>query len=755
MSHIDSGLSMRTVGDSAADMRSASSPEVSAAVAGVGAGQRDGVTPRAIAPARGHPTRDSGADLDADGDTVVSDSGLARRHAAADDDDDGGDLDGGGGGGGRRGDGVLAPLLGRGNGADSDGMNESPDAAPPTAAELVREAYVARLYRKHRYYTPGVVLALYTCVNMLTYMDRGSVTPAVQYIAVDATIAGVNATLTQSQTGAVYSVFMAGFFVMTPVFVGLGGVLTSKLIINIGIGVWAAAVVLAAVSQSYPMLMFARALTGVGEAAYASFTVTIVDNVCPRASRTMWIGIFYSTIAFGTAMGIALNGVVSPNQFAGVEGWRVWFCAESVPMLVLFAVLSFMPAEYNVRPEHRGDEEIAAAAVDAEDAARRVPPSFRVPRGSCVNDGVGDNTRAVVAAAVRDAAGVDGIVGEVDIGSSSSSAGAAAPSSSSAAAAAPAAARLGAGKAVGADASVRIGTRVADGESGSASGGSGGGDPSSSHVPMLVALRSLMCNANFLLLACGYGAYTFVLGALSFFGVEMLTLGPLHVSTIVASVLLGGSTAIIGLIGSIVGGTLVDRWGGSKGWQGVYKCSLMLALCMLIAVPSGYITLALTNLAAFCVLFVFTVWWLFLITAPLNTALLTVVPSELRPYSVALAILIMHLFGDFPSAPLTGALADAFDDGCRSFNSDREGCLAHNTTRGFCRFVPKPNAHENSRCINTQELVAALQIVWTVLAAAVPLFGWVAVRVRRHRSVFGPQEQRAIEDVRSTEDAVN
>ena len=540
-------------------------------------------------------------------------------------------------------------------------------------SEARRGALVELLYR-NKFFTPPVILAIFTLVNFFTYYDRGAISPAVKYIASDRSIAG-NSTLSEAESGALYSVFMVGFFAFNPVFVGLGGTLSSKTIIIVGIACWCVAVVIAGIAESYAMLMFARGMAGLGEAAYAGFTVTIVDNICPRESRTKWIGIFYSMIPTGTAAGIAVNGVISTMTFGSMEGWRAGFFIELIPMAILLVLLLMVPREYNVRPEDRGEE--AAATIGA--ALRKY---FTDRYG-------GDQADALMSDSMDAQA-----AGEADV-------------------------------------------------------------KTMSHVPILTALKMLLCNVNFLLLSFGYAAYSFVLGAMSFFAISMLTQSDMDVSPITASLLLGATTSVIGLVASVVGGGLVDRFGGSKGWAGVYKCCVLLAACMALSAVLGFIALSMSNFIAFASIFVFTTWWLFIVTSPINCALLTVVPDNIRPYSVALAILIMHAAGDFPSPPLVGLIADTFDDGCKQLQHSQAACETHNTTTGRCKFVPPPGPKENARCVNTMELVIGLRIVWTVLVLAVPLWGAVAWRVRKHRSVTGEQmaEEPVTEDVSVRDDA--
>jgi MFS family permease len=83
---------------------------------------------------------------------------------------------------------------------------------------------------------------------------------------------------------------------------------------------WSLATLGGAYAQSYPQLLFARLLVGVGEAAYGSVGIAVVLAVFPRHLRATLSSAFLAGSVVGQMAGVALGG-----QVAAVYGWRSAF----------------------------------------------------------------------------------------------------------------------------------------------------------------------------------------------------------------------------------------------------------------------------------------------------------------------------------------------------------------------------------------------------------------------------------------------
>ncbi|EPY30575.1 major facilitator superfamily protein (MFS) [Strigomonas culicis] len=112
------------------------------------------------------------------------------------------------------------------------------------------------------------------------------------------------------------------------------------------------------------------------------------------------------------------------------------------------------------------------------------------------------------------------------------------------------------------------------------------------YASMRVAVKSLFLSARYLLVVLGLAAYCFAIGGVSVWAIPMLSQGPLHFSAASAAVIVGSVSAVCGIVGTVVGGAVVDAYGGSSGVRGACTCLLFSAVMMLIGVPAGLVALS-------------------------------------------------------------------------------------------------------------------------------------------------------------------
>ncbi|MEU7906181.1 MFS transporter [Actinoplanes sp. NPDC049118] len=93
---------------------------------------------------------------------------------------------------------------------------------------------------------------------------------------------------------------------------------------------WSVATIGSALAASYGQMIAARAVMGIGEAAYTSVGLAVVVSVFAPARRAALSGTFMAGGPLGTVFGVALGGALSA-QF----GWRWMFAAMGVLGLVL------------------------------------------------------------------------------------------------------------------------------------------------------------------------------------------------------------------------------------------------------------------------------------------------------------------------------------------------------------------------------------------------------------------------------------
>ncbi|MFN8176371.1 MAG: MFS transporter [bacterium] len=188
----------------------------------------------------------------------------------------------------------------------------------------------------------------------------------------------------------------------------------------------------------------------------------------------------------------------------------------------------------------------------------------------------------------------------------------------------------------------------------------------SGHGSFLGSTATLMAIPAYRYTVLGYVCYTFALGAFAAWAPAYLE-ARLHLPLQQADHGLGIVLAVTGLLGTAIGGFLGDRWGRSSAdlppeKQAMQRTRAGLAICAIataVAAPAALVTLLCDRPGTFFVAIGVTELFLFISTAPANTALLGSVPSGLRASAMALCIFAIHLFGDLVSPPAIGRASDA------------------------------------------------------------------------------------------------
>lgn len=166
----------------------------------------------------------------------------------------------------------------------------------------------------------------------------------------------------------------------------------------------------------------------------------------------------------------------------------------------------------------------------------------------------------------------------------------------------------------------------------------------------------------FVCVALGYAGYTAVLGGLSFYG-PLYVLNVWNFSQADADFDFGAIVAATGLIGTLIGGWLIDRVSSAVPDHGAVR---MVAptkfMVWQICIGSG---LAIggafcTSFSAFVLLLALGCIFLFAVSAGVNMVLNWSVSVDHRPMAMSLSVLIIHMLGDVPSPILIGMLSDSF-----------------------------------------------------------------------------------------------
>jgi predicted MFS family arabinose efflux permease len=165
-----------------------------------------------------------------------------------------------------------------------------------------------------------------TAMNLLNYIDRW-VPSAVK------TLFQKDLQLDDAQTSLPLSAFVVVYMLASPVFGSLAERGRRPWIIAVGVALWSLATASAALAQSFGTFLLARALVGVGEAAYATIAPTVIADHYPPERRNRVLTFFYVATPVGAALGFALGGFIGDHW-----GWRAAFLACGLPGLLVAAV---------------------------------------------------------------------------------------------------------------------------------------------------------------------------------------------------------------------------------------------------------------------------------------------------------------------------------------------------------------------------------------------------------------------------------
>lgn len=197
-----------------------------------------------------------------------------------------------------------------------------------------------------------VAVAILTLVNVLNYVDRFIATALFPEIQRDLG-------LSSAQAGMLQSAFIFVYAIASPLF-GWGGDRGSRMRwMAAGAGLWSLATGLAGFARGFASLAGARALVGVGEAAYGTISPALLSDYVPEKRRGGLLAVFFLAIPVGSALGYVLGGVLG-SRF----GWRSAFFAVGFPGLLLALALLLLREPERGRfdpPQSRGRVSLADA----------------------------------------------------------------------------------------------------------------------------------------------------------------------------------------------------------------------------------------------------------------------------------------------------------------------------------------------------------------------------------------------------------
>lgn len=172
-------------------------------------------------------------------------------------------------------------------------------------------------------------------------------------------------------------------------------------------------------------------------------------------------------------------------------------------------------------------------------------------------------------------------------------------------------------------------------------------------VPFLVGLTRLRRNAMYWTAVAGLTLMTFSIGGLANWMPSFLELER-GVNPETAGLAFGAITAVAGIVGTLVGGWLgdvADRR-STTGGMSLSGWGLLLAVPLMVVVARAHSSTIIFSAVAAAQFFIF------LNNGPLNAAIVSAVPADVRSFAVGLSVLAYHALGDAISPPIIGMIAD-------------------------------------------------------------------------------------------------
>lgn len=197
------------------------------------------------------------------------------------------------------------------------------------------------------------VLIVLSLINFMNYLDRQVMFALYPYVQDDLQ-------LTDFQLG----LLAPAFLIVHSIFSVPGGMLADRWfkrkVIAIGVSLWSFATLLSAIARGFADMFLYRALVGIGEAAYGPAANAMISDYFPLSERSRAMGLFSVGMVVGGGAGM-VAGTIIGDYF----GWRYAFLVAGLPGFFLAAMA------WRLR-EVRAIVETARARVDL---AHSSPPA--------------------------------------------------------------------------------------------------------------------------------------------------------------------------------------------------------------------------------------------------------------------------------------------------------------------------------------------------------------------------------------------
>ena len=160
-------------------------------------------------------------------------------------------------------------------------------------------------------------------INFVNFADRLVIVPLFPLLRDEFS-------LTDAQLGTLQTVLQIVLALATVPFALLADRMNRRVVIAAGVMFWSVAALLSGFAGTFATLLCARALVGIGEAAYSPAAQSLISSEFAPQLRARALAVFAAGMLMGGAAGQALGGFV-----ADTRGWRWAFAVIAAPGLFL------------------------------------------------------------------------------------------------------------------------------------------------------------------------------------------------------------------------------------------------------------------------------------------------------------------------------------------------------------------------------------------------------------------------------------
>ncbi|KAL8156046.1 hypothetical protein AgCh_001212 [Apium graveolens] len=167
-------------------------------------------------------------------------------------------------------------------------------------------------------------------------------------------------------------------------------------------------------------------------------------------------------------------------------------------------------------------------------------------------------------------------------------------------------------------------------------------------------MKVLLADKVYVINVLGYIAYNFVIGAYSYWGPKA-GYNIYHMNN--ADIVFGGVTIVCGIVGTLAGGFVLDLMTAT-----ISNAFKLLSVATFFGAIFCFSAFCFKSLYGFLAFFAIGELLVFATQGPVNYVCLHTVKPSIRPLSMAISTVSIHIFGDVPSSPLVGVVQDYLND---------------------------------------------------------------------------------------------